>query len=84
MSVLRANDRGWLLDACSFIDEGLRRCYSVNKGHFRCYFKKQYFDILKPHIISKSRSDCMISDLPNTENHVAGDSKIELKTRKVR
>lgn len=84
MSVLLSNERGWLLDACSFINEGFRRCHSVSKGHFRCYFKKQYFDILKPHIVSKSRNDCMVDALPNTESQAAGDARIELKTRKVR
>lgn len=83
MSVLLSNERGWLLDACSFINEGFRRCYSLNKGYFRCCFKKQYFDILKPHIVSKSRSACMMGAVPNTESHAAEDNKIELKTRKV-
>ncbi|XP_053484254.1 N(6)-adenine-specific methyltransferase METTL4 isoform X1 [Ictalurus furcatus] len=84
MSVLLSNERGWLLDACSFINEGFRRCYSLNKGYFRCCFKKQYFDILKPHIVSKSRSACMMGAVPNTESHAAEDNKIELKTRKKR
>ncbi|XP_053089708.1 N(6)-adenine-specific methyltransferase METTL4 isoform X2 [Pangasianodon hypophthalmus] len=84
MSVLLSDDRGWLLDACSFINEGFRRCYSVNKGHFRCYFKKQYFDIQKPHIVSKCRSDSMISAVAHTESHVDGDARMELKTRRKR
>lgn len=84
MSVLLANERGWLVDACSFIDEGFRRCYSVKKGHIRCYFRKQYFNILKPHIESRSRSECMIGALANTESHETGEAKVEPKTRKVR
>ncbi|XP_046708587.1 N(6)-adenine-specific methyltransferase METTL4 isoform X2 [Silurus meridionalis] len=72
MSVLLSDDRGWLLDACAFINEGFRRCYSVNKGHFRCCFKKQYFDILKPHIVSSSMCQ------------TTGDARIDLKTRKKR
>ncbi|KAK3546285.1 hypothetical protein QTP70_025717 [Hemibagrus guttatus] len=84
MSVLLSNERGWLLDACSFINEGFQPCYSVTKGHFRCCFKKQYFNILKPYIGNKCDSDCMIGAQPNTGSHAAGDSRIELKIRKKR
>lgn len=76
MSVLFRNERGWLVDACSYISEGFRRCYSVNKGHFRCCYKQQYFAVVKPHIESKCRTECMSSAQPNTPS--------QLKTRKVR
>lgn len=84
MSVLLSNEQGWLLDACCFINEGFQRCYSVTKGHFRCCFKKQYFNILKPYIVNKCDGDCMIGTQTNTESHAAGDSRLDLKIRKVR
>ncbi|XP_060730158.1 N(6)-adenine-specific methyltransferase METTL4 [Tachysurus vachellii] len=84
MSVLRSNERGWLLDACSLINEGFEQCYSVNKGHFTCYFNKQCFNVLKPYIVNKSGGDCMVGALSNTERHAAGDTRIELKNRKKR
>ncbi|XP_062849171.1 N(6)-adenine-specific methyltransferase METTL4 [Trichomycterus rosablanca] len=79
MSVLCANESGWLLDACSLIDEDFRLCYSVTRGNFRCRFNKRYFDIVKPYIVDKSSSDVTIShDLLNTEGHD------DLRTRKKR
>ncbi|XP_072544128.1 N(6)-adenine-specific methyltransferase METTL4 [Salminus brasiliensis] len=77
MSVLFANDRGWLLDSYSLINAGFERCFSANRGHFRCRFNKQYFDLLKPHIVDKGKNS---SPALNTE----APSKIDLKTRKKR
>ncbi|KAM9500998.1 N(6)-adenine-specific methyltransferase METTL4 [Clarias gariepinus] len=86
MSVVQSDDRGWLLDACSFINEGFRRCYSVNKGHIRCWFRKRYFEILKPHIVSQSSTECArAAPHTDTRSHEAGDIRTELKiTRKKR
>ncbi|TSL34556.1 Methyltransferase-like protein 4 [Bagarius yarrelli] len=84
MSVLVSNDRGWLVDACSFINEGFRRCYSVNKGHFRCCFRKEYFDILKPHIENNSLRADLIGASENTDSPAGGKTGIELKIPKKR
>ncbi|XP_036453588.1 N(6)-adenine-specific methyltransferase METTL4 [Colossoma macropomum] len=81
MAVLFANDRGWLLDSCSLIDEGLERCFSVKKGYFRCRFNEHYYDLSKPHIVDKDRTDVSnSSDLLNTET----PERIHLKARKKR
>ncbi|KAF5895761.1 methyltransferase-like protein 4, partial [Clarias magur] len=80
MSVVQSDDGGWLLDACSFINAGFRRCYSVNKGHFRCWFRKQYFELLKPHIVSQSSTECERGAPPDTQSQEAGDARNELKT----
>ncbi|KAG7330022.1 hypothetical protein KOW79_006244 [Hemibagrus wyckioides] len=84
MSVLLSNERGWLLDACCFINEGFQRCYSLIKGHFRCCFKNQYFNILNPYIVNKCDRDRMIGAQTNTESHAAGDSRLDPKIRKKR
>lgn len=53
MSIVFENDKGWLLDACSLIDQGHARCISQSKAdrqrYFKCRFKQQCFQILKCH-----------------------------------
>lgn len=84
MSVLVSNDRGWLLNACSLINEGFVRCYSVNRGYFRCCFKKHYFNLLKPHLVNQYSSDGVIGALPTPESHAAGGTRTEPDSRKKR
>ncbi|KAK2859595.1 hypothetical protein Q5P01_004215 [Channa striata] len=52
MSVVAQNNRGWVLDACSLIDQGCSLCIRYNdkyKSHVRCCFKKQCFQLLQSH-----------------------------------
>ncbi|XP_066536913.1 N(6)-adenine-specific methyltransferase METTL4 isoform X2 [Hoplias malabaricus] len=75
MSVIFCNDRGWLLDSCSLINQGYERCFCVNKGYFRCKFNKRFYEISKPYIEDKIKADVL-----NTETQ----DKIDMKTRKKR
>ncbi|XP_019728285.1 methyltransferase-like protein 4 isoform X3 [Hippocampus comes] len=50
MSVVVENTHGWLLDACSLIDQDYVRCFRLQdelKSEFVARFKRQYFRILK-------------------------------------
>ncbi|XP_070784535.1 N(6)-adenine-specific methyltransferase METTL4 [Enoplosus armatus] len=52
MSVVVQNTQGWVLDACSLIDQGYSPCVRFKdnqKSHVRCRFKRQCFQILKSH-----------------------------------
>ncbi|KAJ8376704.1 hypothetical protein SKAU_G00072840 [Synaphobranchus kaupii] len=57
MSILFRNSKGWLLDQCSYVNEGYQHCLvrgeTEQKQYLKYFFKKQYFDIAKPHIILK-------------------------------
>ncbi|KAG9274065.1 methyltransferase-like protein 4 [Astyanax mexicanus] len=80
MSVLFANDQGWLLDPCSLINAGFERCFSGNTGlFFRSRFNKQYFNLLKPHIVDKEQT----TNSPSI-NTPTLPATIDLKTRKKR
>ncbi|TRY59010.1 hypothetical protein DNTS_012398 [Danionella cerebrum] len=55
MSVICANSWGWVLDARAKIDEDVKRCFCLKDGfketkYFKCGFKNEFFDILKPRI----------------------------------
>ncbi|XP_076829515.1 N(6)-adenine-specific methyltransferase METTL4 [Brachyhypopomus gauderio] len=85
MSVVVANDYGWLLDACSLIDEGFKCCLGANEERFVSHFKKQFFDILKPHIVVTSTSDASSKTLQNTETCASENASVDPKsTRKKR
>uniref|UniRef100_UPI003AAF5169 N(6)-adenine-specific methyltransferase METTL4 n=1 Tax=Centroberyx gerrardi TaxID=166262 RepID=UPI003AAF5169 len=59
MSVVFQNTSGWVLDACSLIDQGHSRCIrwrENRKSHFKCCFKRQCFQILKSHFSVKCGS----------------------------
>ncbi|KAI4890507.1 hypothetical protein NFI96_011444 [Prochilodus magdalenae] len=75
MSVLFANEYGWLLDSCRLINEGFECCRSVKEGNIRCRFNKLYYDILKPHIADKDKTEQLNTVTP---------TRIDLKTRKRR
>ncbi|XP_039983132.1 N(6)-adenine-specific methyltransferase METTL4 [Xiphias gladius] len=52
MAVVVQSSRGWVLDACSFIDRGCSRCIRWSgdqKSHVKCRFKRQCFQVLKSH-----------------------------------
>ncbi|XP_070709312.1 N(6)-adenine-specific methyltransferase METTL4 [Pempheris klunzingeri] len=52
MSVVAQDSQGWVLDACSLIDQGYSRCIRYKddqKSHVKCRFKSQCFHILKSH-----------------------------------
>ncbi|XP_037135863.1 N(6)-adenine-specific methyltransferase METTL4 isoform X1 [Syngnathus acus] len=52
MSVVVEDTHGWLLDACSLIDQDYVRCFRQHgelKSEFEARFKRQYFRILKRH-----------------------------------
>ncbi|XP_073343957.1 N(6)-adenine-specific methyltransferase METTL4 [Pagrus major] len=52
MSVVVQNSQGWVLDACSLIDQGYSSCIRFKDNHksrVKCCFKRQYFYILKSH-----------------------------------
>ncbi|KAK1173697.1 N(6)-adenine-specific methyltransferase METTL4 isoform X3 [Acipenser oxyrinchus oxyrinchus] len=56
MSVIFKDTRGWLLDQLSHLNKAFQRCVSVKspgqRQHLKCVFKREYFNIFKPHIIS--------------------------------
>ncbi|XP_073693394.1 N(6)-adenine-specific methyltransferase METTL4 [Garra rufa] len=85
MSVVCADSYGWLLDSCAHIDEGLQRCVSHRDGlekptYFKCCFKREYFNILKPHVQIQQHRDIL-----NTANHSSAEhAKTDLQTRKKR
>ncbi|XP_029005110.1 N(6)-adenine-specific methyltransferase METTL4 [Betta splendens] len=52
MSVVLENSRGWVLDACSLIDQSCSRCIrwkDNQKSYVKCCFKWHHFQILKSH-----------------------------------
>ncbi|XP_077411242.1 N(6)-adenine-specific methyltransferase METTL4 [Vanacampus margaritifer] len=52
MSLVVEDTHGWLLDACSLIDQAYVRCFRLHgdlKSEFVARFKRQYFHILKSH-----------------------------------
>lgn len=79
MSVIVSDSRGWLLDSQSFINENYRCCHDgcvqqpnasdISNGNVseKYRFKTAYFDILTPHIVSKSKSE-------NVETKTSDDS----------
>ncbi|XP_058487568.1 N(6)-adenine-specific methyltransferase METTL4 isoform X1 [Solea solea] len=68
MAVVAQSSRGWVLDACSLIDQGYSRCARRThdaKSHVRCRFKRQCFQILKSHGSVNARAAAV--DAGNTE-----------------
>ncbi|KAG5268434.1 hypothetical protein AALO_G00212550 [Alosa alosa] len=64
MSVIVSDSRGWLVDSQSFINENYSGCHdglmqqspkNISTELYR--FKKEYFDIFTPHIVSKPKSE---------------------------
>ncbi|XP_041669767.1 N(6)-adenine-specific methyltransferase METTL4 [Cheilinus undulatus] len=52
MSVVVANKHGWVVDACSLIDQWYSRCIQIKKTHksdMKCRYKRQCFQISKSH-----------------------------------
>lgn len=91
MSVVCSDSCGWLLDSCSHTDEALQRCVSYSDGleetkYFKCCFKREYFNTLKPHVQIQQDTDILTSGvLLNTAKHSnAEQAKIDLQTRKKR
>ncbi|KAF4110538.1 N(6)-adenine-specific methyltransferase METTL4 [Onychostoma macrolepis] len=87
MSVVCADSCGWLLDSCSHTDEGLQRCVSDSDGlqkpqYFKCCFKREYFNTLKPHVQIQQNTD--ISTMNTAKHSNAEQAKIDLQTRKKR
>nr|XP_006634415.2 PREDICTED: methyltransferase-like protein 4 isoform X1 [Lepisosteus oculatus] len=87
MSVVLKNTKGWLLDQCSYINKSFQQCLSFispqQKRNLRCRFKRKYFEILKPHILSKSltNSDCLA--LGGAETVAQEERKITANSQKV-
>lgn len=89
MSVVCCNSWGWLLDSSAHIDEDFQRCVCYNEAngleentHFTCCFKRQYFNILMPHM---QQSTAMSGfPLDSGKHDSAEHEKIELQTRKKR
>ncbi|KAL1270537.1 hypothetical protein QQF64_029553 [Cirrhinus molitorella] len=85
MSVVCADSCGWLLDSCAHIDEGFQRCVSYSDGlekpkYFKCCFKREYFNTLKPHVQIQQNTDILnTANLSNAEH-----AKPDLQTRKKR
>ncbi|XP_030636404.1 methyltransferase-like protein 4 [Chanos chanos] len=91
MAIVFASSYGWLLDTCSFIDEGFRECVgcrvATHKRYFTCRFKSHFFDISKPHIVDKSQSynvsSCGLSD-KTSPSKSENDTTVVPKARKKR
>ncbi|XP_023264079.1 methyltransferase-like protein 4 [Seriola lalandi dorsalis] len=52
MAVVVQSSEGWVLDACSLIDQGYSRCIrwrNGRKSQVKCRFKRRCFQILKSH-----------------------------------
>lgn len=89
MSVLFRDTKGWLLDQCSYINEGYQHCLGLGeteqKQYFRGCFKKNYFEIVKPHIILKpdAASDGIpahsVRIVENNTNEVVEELQLEDK-----
>ncbi|XDV17533.1 hypothetical protein PO909_023377 [Leuciscus waleckii] len=93
MSVVCGNSWGWLLDSCTHIDEGLQRCVCYNSAglekpiYFKNCFKREYFNILKPHVQIRQNTGIVTDSIPlHTAKNSTGDelAKIDLQTRKKR
>ncbi|XP_033915042.1 N(6)-adenine-specific methyltransferase METTL4 isoform X1 [Acipenser ruthenus] len=65
MSVICKDTRGWLLDQLSHLNKAFQRCVSVKspgqRQQMKCVFKREYFNIFKPHIISKLCSNTNVT-----------------------
>ncbi|XP_046880017.1 N(6)-adenine-specific methyltransferase METTL4 [Hypomesus transpacificus] len=87
MSIVFENDKGWLLDACSLIDQGHARCISQSKAdrqrYFKCRFKQQCFQILKCHFnMNPGNTDLQktLDNVSKAENETT--SRVPSKKRK--
>lgn len=59
MSVVVHNSRGWVLDACSLIDQSYSPCIrwtDKQKTYLKCCFKRQCFQTIKSHYSVKATS----------------------------
>ncbi|XP_067278832.1 N(6)-adenine-specific methyltransferase METTL4 isoform X1 [Pseudorasbora parva] len=88
MSIVCGNSWGWLLDTCTHIDEGLQRCVCFSVGvekptYFQYFFKREYFNISKPHVQIQQNTDILTSSIPAKHSNGEG-AKIDLRTRKKR
>ncbi|XP_062376756.1 N(6)-adenine-specific methyltransferase METTL4 isoform X2 [Sardina pilchardus] len=64
MSVIVSDSRGWLVDSQSFINDNYSSCHDgfmlqdANNTSTETYrFKKEYFNIFMPHIVSQPKSE---------------------------
>ncbi|XP_019897230.3 N(6)-adenine-specific methyltransferase METTL4 [Esox lucius] len=67
MSVVFKNTNGWLLDACSLVNQGVQLCTSAGKAakeksYFKCCFKQQCFKVLTSHVNVSGTNDISIPD----------------------
>lgn len=92
MSIVCGNSWGWLVDSCTHIDEGLQRCVCYNSAglekptYFKNCFKREYFNILKPHVQIRQNTSILTGSIPlHTAKNSTGDelAKIDLQARKV-
>lgn len=81
MSIVVGNSWGWLLDSSSLKDHSCVCACDGNKAkYFKCTFKREYFNILKPHI--QVKQDVLKN--PDTQSAENGEhANIDLKKRKV-
>ncbi|KAF0024927.1 hypothetical protein F2P81_021808 [Scophthalmus maximus] len=80
MAVVVQSSRGWVLDACSLIDQEYSRCIrwrDNQKSHIKCHFKRQCFQISKSHDSVKATAtvDGGNSDMQQKTNKVAKKRK---------
>ncbi|XP_056603026.1 N(6)-adenine-specific methyltransferase METTL4 [Triplophysa dalaica] len=82
MSIVVGNSWGWLLDSGSLKDQScVCSCDGNQAKYFKCTFKREYFNILKPHI--QVKQDVLKNpDTQSAEN--CEHANIDLKKRKKR
>ncbi|XP_077365353.1 N(6)-adenine-specific methyltransferase METTL4 isoform X2 [Festucalex cinctus] len=85
MSVVVEDTHGWLLDACSLIDQAYVRCFRPDDGNeseFVARFKRQYFRILRSHVGGRNNNNKDSDNNVHAENQDVLQRKERPKKRK--